>query len=129
MKPILPSRPNHSWLRRRLRLAMRGTPSERARDYACCAAMVKWSGQFRGMLAVRARAHAEGPRAGGDPITVNNLDLKNRNAVITGGAAGIRLAIAQRLPASGARIMPWGRDDQALADNAKEPCRQTHYAR
>ena len=35
---------------------------------------------------------------------MNTLDLKGRNAVVTGGAAGIGFAIAQRLTASGARV-------------------------
>ena len=33
---------------------------------------------------------------------MNELDFRNRTAVITGGAAGIGLAVAQRLAASGA---------------------------
>ena len=46
---------------------------------------------------------------------MNQLDLKTRNAVVTGGAAGIGLAIAQRLAASGARVSLWDRDAKALA--------------
>jgi 3-oxoacyl-[acyl-carrier protein] reductase len=49
---------------------------------------------------------------------MNQLDFKGRRAVITGGAAGIGLAVAQRLVASGARVALWDRDDAALA-NAK----------
>ena len=45
---------------------------------------------------------------------MNQLDLKNRNAIVTGGAAGIGLAIAQRLAASGARVSLWDRDAAAL---------------
>jgi 2-dehydro-3-deoxy-L-rhamnonate dehydrogenase (NAD+) len=45
---------------------------------------------------------------------MNQLDLKNRHAVITGGASGIGLAIAQRMLASGARLTLWDRDDAAL---------------
>jgi 3-oxoacyl-[acyl-carrier protein] reductase len=45
---------------------------------------------------------------------MNQLDLKGRNAIVTGGAAGIGLAIAQRLAASGARLSLWDRDEQAL---------------
>ena len=45
---------------------------------------------------------------------MNQLDLKTRHAVITGGAAGIGLAIAQRMLASGARLTLWDRDDAAL---------------
>ena len=49
---------------------------------------------------------------------MNQLDLKGRNAVVTGGAAGIGFAIAQRLAASGARVSLWDRDDKALAQAA-----------
>ena len=45
---------------------------------------------------------------------MNQLDFRNRTAVITGGAAGIGLAIAQRLAASGARLALWDRDAAAL---------------
>jgi 2-dehydro-3-deoxy-L-rhamnonate dehydrogenase (NAD+) len=45
---------------------------------------------------------------------MNQLDLKNRRAVVTGGAAGIGLAIAERLAASGARVALWDRDQAAL---------------
>ncbi len=46
---------------------------------------------------------------------MNQLDFSNRTAVVTGGAAGIGFAIAQRLAASGARIALWDRDAAALA--------------
>ena len=46
---------------------------------------------------------------------MNQLDFKNRTAVVTGGAAGIGYAIAQRLAASGARVALWDRDADALA--------------
>jgi NAD(P)-dependent dehydrogenase (short-subunit alcohol dehydrogenase family) len=46
---------------------------------------------------------------------MNQLDLNGRTAVVTGGAAGIGLAIAQRLAASGARLSLWDRDAEALA--------------
>ena len=49
---------------------------------------------------------------------MNQLDLQGRNAVVTGGAAGIGFAIAQRLAASGARVSLWDRDAKALADAA-----------
>jgi len=45
---------------------------------------------------------------------VNQLDFHNRAAVITGGATGIGLAIAQRLVASGGRVSLWDRDAAAL---------------
>ena len=50
---------------------------------------------------------------------MNQLDMKGRTAVVTGGAAGIGLAIAQRLVKSGARVSLWDRDDKALAQGAK----------
>ena len=46
---------------------------------------------------------------------MNELDFRNRTAVITGGAAGIGLAVARRLAASGAAIALWDRDASALA--------------
>jgi NAD(P)-dependent dehydrogenase (short-subunit alcohol dehydrogenase family) len=45
---------------------------------------------------------------------MNQLDFNGRTAVITGGAAGIGLAIAQRLVASGGRVSVWDRDAAAL---------------
>jgi NAD(P)-dependent dehydrogenase (short-subunit alcohol dehydrogenase family) len=46
---------------------------------------------------------------------MNQLDLQGRHAVITGGAAGLGLAIAQRMLASGATLTLWDRDAKALA--------------
>jgi len=60
---------------------------------------------------------------------MNKLDLNNRNAVVTGGAAGIGFAIAQRLVESGARVSLWDRDDGALAAAAKKLGNATHTAR
>jgi 3-oxoacyl-[acyl-carrier protein] reductase len=48
---------------------------------------------------------------------MNQLDFQGRTAVVTGGAAGIGLAVARRLAASGARVALWDRDRAAL-DNA-----------
>ena len=45
---------------------------------------------------------------------MNQLDLKGRHAVITGGASGIGFAIAQRMLASGASVTLWDRDAAAL---------------
>jgi 3-oxoacyl-[acyl-carrier protein] reductase len=45
---------------------------------------------------------------------MNLLDFKGRTAVVTGGAAGIGLAVAQRLVASGGRVSLWDRDAAAL---------------
>lgn len=49
---------------------------------------------------------------------MNQLDFMRRTAVVTGGAAGIGFAIAQRLVASGARVSLWDRDAAALSDDA-----------
>ncbi|HEX4884974.1 MAG TPA: SDR family NAD(P)-dependent oxidoreductase [Casimicrobiaceae bacterium] len=46
---------------------------------------------------------------------MNQLDFRNRTAVVTGGAAGIGLAVAQRLAREGARVALWDRDPAALA--------------
>ena len=49
---------------------------------------------------------------------MNRLDFASRAAVVTGGAAGIGLAVAKRLAASGARVALWDCDAGAL-DAAK----------
>jgi 2-dehydro-3-deoxy-L-rhamnonate dehydrogenase (NAD+) len=45
---------------------------------------------------------------------VNQIDLNQRHAIVTGGAQGIGLAIAKRLLASGASISLWDRDADVL---------------
>ena len=60
---------------------------------------------------------------------MNELDLKGRTAVVTGGAAGIGLAIAQRLAKSGARLSLWDRDEKALGEAARALGGDTHTAR
>ena len=49
---------------------------------------------------------------------MNQLDFEGRCAVVTGGAAGIGLAVGRRLAQSGARVALWDRDAQALARGA-----------
>ena len=45
---------------------------------------------------------------------MNQLDLKGRHAVITGGAVGLGFAIAQRVLASGGSVTLWDMNAQAL---------------
>jgi NAD(P)-dependent dehydrogenase (short-subunit alcohol dehydrogenase family) len=45
---------------------------------------------------------------------MNAIDLKNRTAIVTGGARGIGFAIAQRMLASGATVVLWDVDAAAL---------------
>ena len=49
---------------------------------------------------------------------MNLIDLKGRTAVVTGGARGIGLAIAQKLLAAGAAVALWDIDSAALATAA-----------
>jgi 3-oxoacyl-[acyl-carrier protein] reductase len=51
---------------------------------------------------------------------MNQIDLNGRVAVITGGAQGIGLAIAQRLLQSGAQVILWDIDAHGLAKAAGE---------
>ena len=44
---------------------------------------------------------------------MNQLDFQGRHAIVTGGAAGLGLAIAQRLIASGGTVSLWDRDQAA----------------
>jgi 3-oxoacyl-[acyl-carrier protein] reductase len=46
---------------------------------------------------------------------MNRLDFAGRNAIVTGGAQGIGLAIVERLVASGARVRIWDRDAELLS--------------
>ncbi len=45
---------------------------------------------------------------------MNQIDLKDRKAVVTGGAQGIGFSIASRLVASGAAVSLWDRDEKLL---------------
>ena len=46
---------------------------------------------------------------------MNQIDLKNRHAIVTGGARGIGYAVAERLLASGAHVALWDMDASKLA--------------
>ena len=45
---------------------------------------------------------------------MNQIDLNQRAAIVTGGAQGIGIAIAKRLLASGASVRIWDRDENLL---------------
>ena len=45
---------------------------------------------------------------------MNQIDLKGRAAIVTGGAQGIGLAIVKRMLASGASVRIWDRDQKLL---------------
>jgi 3-oxoacyl-[acyl-carrier protein] reductase len=49
---------------------------------------------------------------------MNAIDLKNRSAIVTGGARGIGFAIAKRMLASGAAVLLWDADAAALDEAA-----------
>ena len=51
---------------------------------------------------------------------MNQLDFAGRTAAVTGGAAGIGLAVARRLAASGAKVALWDKDSSALAAAKRE---------
>jgi 3-oxoacyl-[acyl-carrier protein] reductase len=57
---------------------------------------------------------------------MNQLDMKGRHAVITGGATGLGYAIAQRMLASGASVTLWDRDTSALSNACAELGSQAH---
>ena len=49
---------------------------------------------------------------------MNQFDLKNRTAIITGGAQGFGLDIAKRFLASGAKVIIWDIDKNELLEEA-----------
>jgi 2-dehydro-3-deoxy-L-rhamnonate dehydrogenase (NAD+) len=50
---------------------------------------------------------------------MNQIDLNGKNAIVTGGARGIGLAITNRLLASGANVTIWDRDQGGLDATTK----------
>ena len=58
---------------------------------------------------------------------MNQLDFQGRHAVVTGGAAGLGHAIAQRLVASGGTVSIWDRDLAAGRQAAERLGAGCHY--
>jgi len=56
---------------------------------------------------------------------MNQIDLRGRGAVVTGGARGIGFACAERIAASGAKVSLWDMDAAAL-DEASKKLRGAH---
>ena len=50
---------------------------------------------------------------------MNSIDLNEKVAVITGGAQGIGLAIAERMLDSGASVSLWDRDQKLVEETAR----------
>ena len=60
---------------------------------------------------------------------MNQLDMKGRNVIVTGGASGIGLAICRRLVQSGANVSIWDINEKAMADAARSlDAPKTHTA-
>jgi len=51
---------------------------------------------------------------------MNNIDLKNRTAIVTGAAQGFGLAISERLINSGAKVIMWDVDGETLKKSIKK---------
>jgi 3-oxoacyl-[acyl-carrier protein] reductase len=56
---------------------------------------------------------------------MNQLDMKDRHGVVTGGATGLGYAIADRMLASGARVTLWDRDIGGMG-TAAETLKKKH---
>ena len=56
---------------------------------------------------------------------MNQLDLKGRHAVITGGASGLGYAISERMIASGAQVTWWDVNADVMAQAAKTIAAET----
>ena len=51
---------------------------------------------------------------------MNKFDLKNRTAIITGGAQGLGLDIAKKFLNSGAKVIIWDIDKKELQKTSQE---------
>src|SRR6266850_786469 len=76
------------------------------------------------------RSHPRGHLFQSKGGAINQLDMKGRCAIVTGGASGIGLAIAKRLARSGANVAIWDMNEKTMADTAKSlGAPKTHTAR
>jgi 2-dehydro-3-deoxy-L-rhamnonate dehydrogenase (NAD+) len=57
---------------------------------------------------------------------MNQLDLKGRHAVVTGGASGLGYAISQRMIASGAKVTWWDMNADAMTQAAQTIGAEVH---
>ena len=62
-------------------------------------------------------------------LTMNQIDLAGRRAVVTGGGQGIGRAIAERLLESGASVSLWDRDERLVETVAAELSKDGRVAR
>ncbi|SVE63504.1 uncharacterized protein METZ01_LOCUS516358, partial [marine metagenome] len=53
---------------------------------------------------------------------MNSIDLKDRCAIVTGGAQGFGLAIVKRFIESGAKVIIWDKDEEILNQIDLENC-------
>ena len=60
---------------------------------------------------------------------MNQIDLSNRVAIVTGGARGIGYAVAQRFLQSGANVALWDQDAERLATSQEALCKEYPHRR
>ena len=51
---------------------------------------------------------------------MNNFDLKNKVAIVTGGAQGFGFAITEKFLTSGAKVLIWDIDEKEANDALKK---------
>jgi len=68
----------------------------------------------------RKRGFKRATRTYASPSAPNQINLRGRTAVVTGGAQGIGLAITERFLASGAKVCIWDIDESLLTAVAKK---------
>ena len=51
---------------------------------------------------------------------MNKIDLKNKVAIVTGGAQGFGLAIVEKFLASDAKVIIWDKDKEMMPETSKQ---------